>query len=122
MEKSDVVVNCISRQYETLHSNFNNVHCEIPKNIAKVFILFYLYFFNFYFTYFLHFFNFFFYCYFKSKACRETGVPRFVHLSALGAKSKHESNFLSSKVYHISFLFLLSTCSIFFFFFFFVCL
>ena len=65
VEKSDVVINLLGKQYKTRNFDFVGANVEAVSNIAKV--------------------------------CKEVGVPKFVHVSALAASEASESEWLRCK-------------------------
>ena len=61
VERSNVVVNMVGREWETRNFSFEDVHVEFPAKLAEI--------------------------------CKEVGVERLVHVSALGASHTNPSKY-----------------------------
>uniref|UniRef100_A0A7R9Y4M6 NAD-dependent epimerase/dehydratase domain-containing protein n=1 Tax=Micromonas pusilla TaxID=38833 RepID=A0A7R9Y4M6_MICPS len=65
VERSNVVVNLLGREWETRNFSFDDVHRDFPERLARI--------------------------------CKELGVERLVHVSALGATLDHPSKYYRTK-------------------------
>ena len=65
VERSNVVVNMVGREWETRNFSFEDVHVEFPAKLAEI--------------------------------CKEVGVERLVHVSALGASHTNPSKYYQTK-------------------------
>ena len=65
VERSNVVVNMVGREWETRNFSFEDVHVEFPAKLAEI--------------------------------CKEVGVERLVHVSALGASPTNPSAYYQTK-------------------------
>jgi NADH dehydrogenase (ubiquinone) 1 alpha subcomplex subunit 9 len=65
VERSNVVVNMVGREWETRNFSFEDVHVTFPAMLAEV--------------------------------CKEVGVERLVHVSALGASASNPSTYYQTK-------------------------